>query len=764
MSLSLFSWLLALSAIVTLSLSLFALSRRVVAGALPFALTLFGEFIWCGGYWWELHALDLGGKLFWDNVQFLGTDIGVAGGMLFALAYTGRQAWLRRSGWLLAIFPVISLLIIWGAPGGLVRSAPKIVAAGGQLFLAYTYGPWFWAIVGYSYLLILTALATLVAFAAQSHSHRQPTLAFMAGFSAPAIGSLLTVCGLIPISGLERLDISPLSFTFTIPLMTWALFRKHLLDLVPIARTLLVEQMRDAVLVLDVQRRVVDINPQAIQLLQWSQNAVIGEPIGRLLPALDRLITSVGKGGPADLDIAQQPLRDVEVAITSLRGRGDRQIGWLVVLRDITAQRQQSRYQRALASCSQILLRTGHQPAETERALSQVLGVLRRAARVRRIDLYRSGLNEDGELQIWPVAQDRSSEAAPFPLDECLSGGRLPAARAELERDQILSGPAAQLFGPDMVRALADGGVRSLLIMPLAGAEGWWGILYASTDRPDHPWDTPTSEFLHAAADMVAVSMQQWEASEALVQAKDAAEAANRAKSSFLSMMSHELRTPLTAIIGYSQLMDHQVASGDYRNVVTDLRHIYTAGQHLLALINGLLDLSRVEAGNLAIDVGPVDIADLVYAIAATVRPLVSQNRNVLQVICADGMAIMYTDATRVRQVLLNLLNNAAKFTNAGTITLGVRQEQVGGKPWAVFNVADTGIGIDVHQMHRLFQPFSQLDDSLNRRYGGSGLGLALSRRLCQLLGGDISVESQLGAGTVFTVRLPMRFEAVAQK
>jgi signal transduction histidine kinase len=292
--------------------------------------------------------------------------------------------------------------------------------------------------------------------------------------------------------------------------------------------------------------------------------------------------------------------------------------------------------------------------------------------------------------------------------------------------------------------------------MPLSSSDGWWGILRASSDRPDHVWDTPTIKFLRAAADMVAVSMRQWEAAGALVQAKDDAEAANRAKSTFLSTMSHELRTPLTAILGYSQLIERQLEVGDYTTIATDMRYIHDAGQHLFALINDMLDLSRIEAGKISVELYPVDIPDLAQALVATVGPLVAQNRNTLRLVCPEVMAPMYTDATRLRQVLLNLLNNAAKFTEAGAITLSVSLEDVASAPWVVFGVADTGIGIDASQMHRLFMPFSQIDDSLNRKYGGTGLGLALSRRICQLLGGDISVESRLGAGAVFTVRLPM--------
>ncbi|MBX0329849.1 response regulator [Oscillochloris sp. ZM17-4] len=241
-----------------------------------------------------------------------------------------------------------------------------------------------------------------------------------------------------------------------------------------------------------------------------------------------------------------------------------------------------------------------------------------------------------------------------------------------------------------------------------------------------------------------------------LMQARDEAEAANRAKTQFLATMSHELRTPLTAIIGYSQMMEHLVEMGDYSSVVNDLHHIYNAGRHLLSLINDVLDLSRIEAGSFTIAAERVDVPYLIEDVISTIRPLISQSHNTLEVSCPARMMMMYTDPLKVRQSLLNLLSNATKFTEAGTIRLTVTQEQVDGANWVVFAVADSGIGIAAEQMSKLFKTFSQIDDSLNRRYGGTGLGLALSQRLCQLLGGDITVESRFGVGSVFTMRLPL--------
>jgi signal transduction histidine kinase len=235
-----------------------------------------------------------------------------------------------------------------------------------------------------------------------------------------------------------------------------------------------------------------------------------------------------------------------------------------------------------------------------------------------------------------------------------------------------------------------------------------------------------------------------------------ALEAATRAKSDFLASMSHELRTPLNAIILYSELLQEEVGEKAPAQSIRDLQRITGAGQQLLGLINGILDLSKIEAGKMTLSLEHFDVGGLVHQVVDTVGPLVRQNENTLTVTCADDLGAMYGDPMKTGQVLLNLLGNAAKFTRGGAITLDAAREGRGARATVVFTVADTGIGMTDEQLKKVFEPFAQADVRTSRKYGGTGLGLTIASTFCRLMGGSLAAESRPGAGSRFTVRLPL--------
>jgi signal transduction histidine kinase len=244
--------------------------------------------------------------------------------------------------------------------------------------------------------------------------------------------------------------------------------------------------------------------------------------------------------------------------------------------------------------------------------------------------------------------------------------------------------------------------------------------------------------------------------------AKMIAEEASRTKSSFLANMSHELRTPLNAVIGYSEILAEDAQENGQEDVVRDLGKIQGAGKHLLNLINDVLDLSKIESGKMELHLETINIPELIQEITDTIQPICEKNNNQFFVHCTHDVQLMWSDLTKIRQSLFNLLSNASKFTSNGKISLKVTKEITPelaendkSKVIVCFQVSDTGIGIKPEQIAKLFQPFSQADSSTTRKYGGTGLGLAITGEFAKMMGGTVTIESEYGQGSVFTLRIP---------
>lgn len=249
-------------------------------------------------------------------------------------------------------------------------------------------------------------------------------------------------------------------------------------------------------------------------------------------------------------------------------------------------------------------------------------------------------------------------------------------------------------------------------------------------------------------------------AEEELRRAKEAAEEASRSKSQFLANMSHELRTPLNAIIGYSELMREEAEDLDLKSFVRDLSKIESAGKHLLGLINGVLDIAKIEAGKMDLHAETFDVARMIEEVCATVAPVVEKNGNYFEIQAAPNLGTMRTDLTKVRQSLFNLLGNAGKFTKEGKVRLEAERTSEGGRDWLVFHVRDTGVGMTPEQTQKVFDAFTQADASTTRKFGGTGLGLAITREFSRLIGGDVTVKSALGQGSIFSLRVPAELDA----
>ena len=587
---------LFLNALLSAGLAYVAWRRRPAAGAALSALVMLAVCEWSVAYILQIASPTLPAKLLWANVRYIGIVTVPTAWFLFALDYSGRQKWLtRRNLVLLAVEPALVLLAVWSNPRhGLIWRVVRLDLMDNHTVMLTQHGAGFWIHAIYTYILFTTgAVLVLRTLLHLPSVYRLQGWVLLGGILVPIVANILSIFRLNPF---PYLDLTPFAFAITGVTVMWALFRAHLLDIVPVARDTVIESMGDGMLVLDAQNRIVDINPAAEAMLNLSAAQVIGQPAREALAPYAEVTSRFRDAFQAQAEITTgegEAARWFDLRISPLHDRRGHYSGRLIVLRDIT---------------------------------------------------------------------DRK--------------------RVEVE----------------------------------------------------------------------------------LRRARDAAEAASRAKSTFLANISHELRTPLTIIIGYSEMLQEDARRLDAEEMCPPLELIYKAGEQLHSVISDLLDISRLETGRMPLYLESFPLNHLLDSVVNSVRPLMEQNDNQFHVAYPPQLGLMYADITKVRQILLNLLSNAAKFTHGGEVTFEARRESATEgdttqEGWFVFTVADTGIGMPPEQIERLFQPFTQADESFTRKYGGTGLGLAISKRFCRLMGGRIGVESTPGQGSTFTVHLPVRVQ-----
>lgn len=520
----LFLVLLAISATISLGLAFYAARRRTVPGALPFALLLVGAFIWTTGYLCELTFTSLAAKIFWDNVQFLGTDVIAVGVLLFGLTYTRRNVSIRQWIGLPGLMVAVSTLIIWTDPHhGLVRVNPHLDTSGVFPNLTYSYGPWAWVMFGYEYLLILSGIGMLIAYLEHIHRRYWPQAgAIILGTAAPALGGLLTIFGIVPIPAMPHLDISPITLAIANPIFAWGLFHQRLFELVPIARTQLVEQLPDGVIVVDARGQILDINPPAQAFAQHPSAAIIGASVADALPPLvPFLVANVAAHTELHLVRDQQLPVDLDIMITPLRAERKQPAGLLIVLRDVTARQRteallerQMRYQTALAHCSQILLRPVETDDERDQALTEALRLLLEAGQVSYAALFR---NVD-DAHIGPYSSVVVDVRAPGftfddqnPVAQQSPFSTVPAdAMRVLATGQPWGGSTELMFAatPALLQVLRDNAIKSTQLFPIHMNGQWWGYLVFTDCVTERMWDEHELMLFRTAAKIISTFLQ----------------------------------------------------------------------------------------------------------------------------------------------------------------------------------------------------------------------------------------------------------------
>jgi signal transduction histidine kinase len=334
--------------------------------------------------------------------------------------------------------------------------------------------------------------------------------------------------------------------------------------------------------------------------------------------------------------------------------------------------------------------------------------------------------------------------------------------RGHLSGRAILTGAAVQI--PDVFadeeyqgQGTKDAGFRSVVAAPLLRGGRAIGAIVIYRMEPG-AFTEQQLALLQTFADQAVIAIENVRLFDEIQDKSRQLAEASQHKSQFLANMSHELRTPLNAIIGVSEMLREDAEA--LKQDTEPLDRVLGAGRHLLALINDILDLSKIEAGRMELQLEDFALAPLIDGVVKTIEPLAAKNENRVAVSCDNAILTMHADQMRLRQALLNLMSNANKFTERGTITVDALQAQANARDWVTISVADTGVGMTPKQMDKLFQEFSQASSTTAKKYGGTGLGLVISRRFCQMMGGDITVESEPGRGSTFTIRLPRIVES----
>jgi signal transduction histidine kinase len=306
----------------------------------------------------------------------------------------------------------------------------------------------------------------------------------------------------------------------------------------------------------------------------------------------------------------------------------------------------------------------------------------------------------------------------------------------------------------EIARVLRSLPVRSQAFTPLSRKGEAIAVMIVNRDEV-RPFQQDELDLMTGFADQAVIAIENARLISEIQDKNRQLVEASQHKSQFLANMSHELRTPLNAIIGITDMLASNAPRFGTEKAAEPLNRVLSAGRHLLALINDILDLSKIEAGRMELHLETFSLAPVIKDVATTIEPMAAKNGNRLLIDCPADLGAIHADQTRFRQSLLNLASNASKFTENGTVTIAARQEHENGRAWVAFAVADTGIGMTPEQIGRLFQEFSQVSSASASKYGGTGLGLVISRRFCQMMGGDIMVESEPGHGSTFTIRLP---------
>lgn len=743
------------SAATSLALAFYGWKRWQYVEVKPFVVLMAAI-----AFWSFCHALSVGsstlaGTLFWAQIQYAGIVLIGPLWLLYALAYADRWNNVTRALCVvLFIIPALSLLaVLTNAWHGLWWPSVAIDTSHPFASLAVTRGPFFWLHAIYEYVCVVAGLWVFIRtmLDAPAFYQHQARLAVV-GALFPVVGNIMHLGGL-------RLqfvdDPTPFLFVFSGLAFCYATVRYHLLDLMPIAQREVFEHIPDGVIVLDPHHRIITYNAAAPPLLELDPQEWTGMHIVELAKASP--LNSVIRAMFEDVSVpasrhavyaANDGLHGVELRIQPVQVRRGMHAGSLLLLRDTT---ERVRAERSLDQrLTELLLLSQTAQAinaavQTNDVLRVITGETMRALQWDRIGLAM--LENNGAT--FRVIIDHSSDDMPNIEGYIGDLSLMPFISDALysQSESIISINDPVIAGSHIEQVMIDFHLRTMLLIPLRQQMRPIGVLIISSmhDREVSPEEVRLFTTLSTLI------------SEAIIRTSlyEEAQRANEVKSVFLASVSHELRTPLTSILGFTEMIELDVFGPMPDRMREPIEHIRTSGQTLYRLINDLLDFSRLEAGHLTIELFPVSLGSVIEMVVGTMQPQVQSRGLVLHVDVPDDLPLVRANSMRLEQVITNLLTNAVKFTEHGSI----RIEAVQHENEVLLNIHDTGIGIAPEHQEDIFQAFRQIENMHTRRFGGAGLGLAISKRLTELMGGTLTVRSTLGAGSVFSCHLPVAYQ-----